>query len=84
MSKYVPVHSKSQRAPIDKLAWNARNSVTALDRAGITSPLVGHRRQYSSSNTFAPGGLDKYGIASVREHQFSARVTQTLVVPYHN
>jgi hypothetical protein len=40
--------------PLDGLSWSVRNSMTAMDRAGLASPLV-NRSRASHAHTYAPG-----------------------------
>eukprot|EP01034_Spumella_vulgaris_P022749 gene22749-28907_t len=40
--------------PLDGLSWSVRNSMTAMDRAGLTSPLVS-RPRVVSANSYTPG-----------------------------
>jgi hypothetical protein len=51
-----PVASEPRRSalPLDRLSWSVRNSMTAMDRAGLTSPLVS-RPRYANAYTYAPG-----------------------------
>ena len=46
--------------PLDKLAWSVRNSMTAMDRAGLTSPLVARPRS-AHAYTYAPGATRGVG-----------------------
>lgn len=48
-------NKRSNKLPLDRLSWSVRNSMTAMDRAGLTSPLV-NRPRYSNAHTYAPGG----------------------------
>jgi hypothetical protein len=51
-----PAASEPRRSalPLDRLSWSVRNSMTAMDRAGLTSPLVS-RPRYANAYTYAPG-----------------------------
>jgi hypothetical protein len=40
--------------PLDRLSWAVRSSMTAMDRAGLTSPLVS-RPRHTNAYTYAPG-----------------------------
>lgn len=40
--------------PLDRLSWSVRNAMTAMDRAGLTSPLV-NRPIYPNAYTYSPG-----------------------------
>ena len=40
--------------PLDRLSWSVRNAMTAMDRAGLTSPLVS-RPVYPHAYTYSPG-----------------------------
>lgn len=46
--------------PLDRLSWSVRQSMTAMDRAGITSQVAGQRIVARSANpyTYALGGLN--------------------------
>ena len=55
---------KGSALPLDRLSWSVRNSMTAMDRAGLTSPLVS-RPRYPTSHTYAPGGTAREGVASL-------------------
>lgn len=47
--------------PLDRLSWSVRNSMTAMDRAGLTSPLVS--RPISSKNNNANMATNAYTYA---------------------
>ena len=40
--------------PLDRLSWSVRSAMTAMDRAGLTSPLV-NRPIYPNAYTYSPG-----------------------------
>ena len=56
MSKSVEQGKKGM--PLDRLSWSVRQSMTAMDRAGITSQLAGTRltTRAASPYTYAPAG----------------------------
>jgi len=58
---------KGSALPLDRLSWSVRNSMTAMDRAGLTSPLVS-RPRYPSAHTYAPGGSTRGGVATLHEN----------------
>ena len=49
--------------PVDKLglggvastSWGGRQSLSALDRAGLTQPIAAERRSHSDLYTYSPG-----------------------------
>lgn len=56
--------ARSSALPLDRLSWSVRNSMTAMDRAGLTSPLVS-RPRYPNAHTYAPGGASRdFGASS--------------------
>jgi hypothetical protein len=48
--------ARTSALPLDRLSWSVRNSMTAMDRAGLTSPLVS-RPRYANAFTYSPGGV---------------------------
>jgi hypothetical protein len=48
--------ARASALPLDRLSWSVRNSMTAMDRAGLTSPLVS-RPRYANAFTYSPGGV---------------------------
>jgi len=44
--------------PLDRLGWAARNAVTAMDRAGLMSPLANSRPRQPHPYTYAPAGYE--------------------------
>ena len=70
----VGAGGRSTALPLDRLSWSVRNSMTAMDRAGLTSPLVS-RPRYAHAHTYAPGATRAARIAApaVPEHGDSLR-----------
>lgn len=59
-SSGIAGRTSSSALPLDRLSWSVRNSMTAMDRAGLTSPLVS-RPRYANAYTYAPGGGSSIG-----------------------
>ena len=55
-SSLDPERSSHGQMPLDRLGWAARNAVTAMDRAGLMSPLANERPRQPHPFTYAPAG----------------------------
>ena len=91
--EYLPVHSgvtaaavtakpTGSKLPLDRLSWSVRQSMTAMDRAGITSQVAGQRIVARSANpySYAPGGFNagKMGNESIDDVNTLRSVNNTM------